>query len=529
MLLLSRLNPNISAAMKTILLLAVIAICPALAAAQDQVLIQIENRAAPTEYEACFHPQALEISSSYTILNYEYDSIHDILYLSTEGKKKGFMKGWLTAISLKEKTVLWSIPMNTPSDRLLLVDSCLLITDKSNTRAVDRETGENRWSKPIRILSVLPDNKKLLASSTMAGTDLDLVDIQSGKIEWQFIPKFPIDTESILMAGDTAIAVLGKGVHYVSLKDGLGWSKAVKMKSTAYRQSTTGGAVAASIAAGLIGAMFGFIVIAVPISYSARKKVGSDQTNIALEYGAVYLATGKEIMRFDHHGMRVWINSGFTGNVGIPTVILEGDDLYIVHKGVEYVPNGTQLNSIPSILRVDKHTEEILASTAYKAGKNEYILDFMIVDNKLLVIGNNRMLELNPETLEPTVNKVYGSSHSSFGLKRIVSSTGFVNRGDNFEFLSNSNYESILFENTAGGKILFNRQMEIIEAIPKSKYFDIEIDFGDKLPVSNSTSSCIITREGETLVSTSRNPGSRFIGRSFYIHEGLKLNMMLLK
>ncbi len=502
---------------------------PPQAAAQDEIInrssIQLDS-----VMKCCFHMEAAVLESTHPIVDFAIDSLHRVAYLVTnvEPDKKSSTKGLVTAYDLNANQNLWSVPINIKTEKITLVDSSILISRIMSTRCLDRRTGEILWTKPVTYLSYFPKTGKLLTCSTNPPSDLNAVELQSGRIIWVYDAEMPIEVESLLMVGDTSIAFSSKGIHYLSLSSGKGWYHKHKLGVAGGNGGTI---TSAYMIGGLIGGLLTTAIIAATNSstkYKANKELGSEQLNIAAEKGRIYFGSLNEITCYNEKGAQLWRSFFNYENVASPKLFIADESIYAVNYGIALIPNSAPVNGIPSVQKINKWTGVEEASTDYVNDSKEFIIDFLKLDESLVIVGNNRIVELDLNHLEPITNKVFGAATSTVGLKEITGSSGYAKNGNTFELLENVTDETFVFENTGGMKVQFNKAMEPIQVVHKIRYFDIQKNLGERILVSNYRESYLIDKDGTLLTPIEVNERTNFVGNLIYNIKDSKLVMMQL-
>jgi len=364
------------------------------------------------------------------------------------------MNGYLLVVDLKTKSIKWSRKVNAFG--LAQGKDGILSWGMGPAICYDRNTGEKLWKRPTTNIAYV-DKAKDIAYST----DVDAVDMKTGKGKWSYEHYGRGYWESVVCPDDTTMIVsCGGGIMGLNTNTGKGWQYSVS-------DSKVDALPVAAAAAGIgLGLLTGFMVVPV---LGGNPKQGM-HSQLLFEDKNIFLANRKKIARMSiATGAKLW-ETALPNTTSKSTLVSYKGNVIIVNKGVAERESGAVVLS----------GHPYIASFTKDSGRQNYFFDLTsygpvfredLSNDTLSLLFARNIVKYNAATGRQLFSKTIELRDTNNAYLYFVNASrvympdgagGYISLADRYpasEFL-NTNTDSV---------IIYNKQFEAPKYVRKSE------------------------------------------------------------
>jgi outer membrane protein assembly factor BamB len=417
----------------------------------------------------------------------------DIVYAIVREDKMGkpSKKGHLVAYSLQTEKEIWKVEFNQKMATLAFHGAMPILICENYSEAFSPTSGTTVWRQPMQIRRIVPNAGIAIAGHHDPGIGrLNGFDIETGETKWKFGSKLLRSFDNLAVFGDTVVTIVWPDFHQVDLRTGEGFS--VELKG--HHQGNVTGTVLFGLLFGVVGAMVYYGVT----SPGIKMTVGSDLDRMLLYKGITYDASTTEITAIGSQGKILWSFGNSRGFVGIPKIFVHDDVIYALFPGILSTQDG-YIQGHAVIIKIDPFNGKELDIAWLSDAKTQFVTDFAVNGDTMLVAMNNKMLSLNINNLQTITSKQFGDVNFGSGLDRIVQPPYYVLSGNEIIKESETQLEKLYIQNTSGMKIEISKDFEPVGVVPKSRFFRFAGNAGTHTAYVNDTRAVIANSENMVL------------------------------
>ncbi len=455
------------------------------------------------------------IKTDGVITGFDVDTTHQIAYimLAEMGKKEKLKpRGRFVAYNMGSEQFMWQKDIQYDDDQFILQDTIPLYSYGNYTLGLSRYTGTNQWFTEGRVEFCAPGKNLGLRIHGYQAQTLAGVDLQTGRNVWMYEGSFIENLESTYLLGDTAIVVSSRGVHYINLQTGKGFSHEG-------RKDVASGSIGTYIAVGLL---FGAVGMAITYGVTnqkikpSAKRVGSDQSNVVMDKYHLYYGGADELAAFDYKGNMLWRNWLHVGYVSSTKLFMHNDMLYFIYGVRDASMENGEVSGKSRLAKIDPATGEILYDISPGNSNMTYITDFLIRDSSVVIVKNTGISEYSLDDLSIISENLFGDLKQSAGFDRIVAPPYFIYSNGVLENRSETNPDEFYVENKGGMKIAFSPEFEIKSVVRKSDFYTFSQYVGDRMIIKSTTGTLVVNEKNEIL-NNYRFSGNLQFTKGYYV------------
>ena len=300
-----------------------------------------------------------------------------------DGKGISFTnKGTLNMVDMETKNVKWARPINYNSSEVRLLGNYYFLSEKKKNYRVDPETGEVLWANRNEFYFIDPFlNIGVGYPLQSLSNKLTAVDLSNGKELWRKKVNRISGWDDAYMLDDATLLISVDGIQAVNLKNGKGWT---------YKADTSTKEIGKMIGFNAINIILGLIfdyyeVQTEPDTYS---DMVSNMLIDPLEN--TILASKDRISKIDKSGTIQWSTSLPEKKTSKSSLFLIDNNVFMINRGYAQYNRNFSTVGTPYFASFDLQSGKQLF-LASLADKNEFIRNFLVVDDRLFVVFDDKI------------------------------------------------------------------------------------------------------------------------------------------
>ena len=457
------------------------------------------------------------------------DSVYSILYAVIRDSKKGKLRdtGNLVAYDFNQKGELWNIRFDFRDDQFFLADSLPVKSSKFYSLGLDRNSGAQLWKADSKI-DLVTKGGVGLAKGYKAVVAIDL---QNGKELWRKPAATLDEIGSFEIHGDTAAIFLSTGLNYVNLNTGDGFKIRANTLEKSYGMGGGGGAIVAGV---LLGGIIGGAIMGIAVTIvntptgSATQRSDNSLTDMYMHDKGILFTSRNTFYNVDYTGGIIW-SVPVEKAIG-PTrkVFVVDDAAFMLSKGVFYTENGPSYSDAV-LYRMNMDGTGPIRGIQVNTDNREYVQDFLVKDSTIVIVLNNKMVEIRLDDLRTIQDQSFGQANQNAGFGAILNPPAILFSDSKFIMASEKHPYDFFVANKGGMKIRFSDELVPVEVIRQPNYFALTQKISQqRMFITNGTDTYLIDKAGKKSSDLSFSPQMQYIGGLvFDYHDNRILGLKL--
>ncbi len=308
-------------------------------------------------------------------------------------------------------------------------------------------------------------------------------DLYNGDTKWRFQSQFLRDLDNFVVSGDTLITFLSSTFVQIDIRSGEGYAMPLVRDDPQYNE----GAMVYSAAFGLLGLLAYSALYNGHTAERSNMTIGSQLSNVHTYNGISYLATSKSILAIEPPGKILWEYKTPHCVNGHARIFEKAGRLFALYPGII---TGQATNREAGAMAVQLDTSGKERAFAWLSDvKQQNLKDFVVNDKTMLIVMNNKILEMDLRTLQTISSQQFGNERLGAGLDKIVRPPYFILSDGKVSREANAN--KLYIENATGMKIEISKSLELVAVVTKSNFFSQACQIGPYLTYSNDLRTVI--------------------------------------
>ncbi len=362
-------------------------------------------------------------------------------------------QGQIVVFNLQSNTVNWAKKINYSIGSVKQYGNLITLSRENKMHYLNNETGMELWSDKNDVYYVDKENNTGVQYIKNDKSKIQGINLKNGNSIWQRDLSREYGWNKIISMNDSTLLIAAAGLHSLNIKNGIGWDYNTVTGKKDYKET---------IAKNVVGVALGVLTGTAVLS-SGPSLVRDLASNVLIDSNFVYFASKEKLSKINIiTGEINWTYPLDTNTTSKSSIFIKDSLIFMINQG--YANFGKRKIDFgnPFILTLNAETgKQEYAKTI--GAKDDFILDFKLVDDKLLLVFKDRIIRLSllntNEFEEKTVNT------NDFGELKYF----------------------------AGSRTIFSREGSILSNLIKSdpsKYFvqtdkGLTLELGDDFEVSN--------------------------------------------
>ena len=427
-------------------------------------------------------------------------------------------QGQVVIFNLHSNTVNWSKKINYSIGSVKQYGNLITLSRENKIEYLNNDTGVQLWNDKNDVYYVNKDNNIGVQYIKNDKSKIQGVDLNNGNTLWQRDLSRDFGWNKIIKMNDSTIIIAAAGLHLLNIKNGKGWDYNAVTGKKDYTET---------IAKNVVGVALGVLTGTAVIS-SGPNLVRDLASNVLLEGDFVYFASKEKLSKINNITGEISWTYPLDEKTTSKSLIFKKDSLiFMINQGYANFGNRKINFGDPFILALNAETgkQEYVRTIETK---NDFILDYKTVNDKLLLILKDRILRLSLLSNNEFEEKIINTT--DFGeLKYLARSRAIFKREDSIlSNLERSDSTKYFVQTNKGNTLALDYEFEVSNQYNNSDlYFYYNDTINCKFFLKGDRDQTIISDKDNRIIAEINGPNFIFIfGDKFYSFDEKSLSII---
>jgi len=427
-------------------------------------------------------------------------------------------QGQVVVFNLHSNTINWSKKINYSIGSIKQYGNLITLSRENKIEYLNNDTGMKLWSDKNDIYYVDVDNNIGVQYIKNDKSKIQGVDLINGNSLWQRDISREYGWNKLNRMNDSTIIIAAAGLHSLNIKNGIGWDYNTVTGKKDYTET---------IGKNVVGVALGVLTGTAVIS-SGPNLVRDLASNVLLDDNFIYFASKEKLSKINIiTGKISWTYPLDKKTTSKSLIFTKNSLVFMINQGYANFGNKKIDFGDPFILALNAGTGK-LEYLRTVGTRDDFILDYKTVNDKLLFVLKDRILRLsflsNDKFEEKTLNTTdYGELKYFAGSRTI-----FKREGSILSNLVTSDSTKYFVQTNKGITLVLDNEFEVSNQYNNSDlyfYYKDTVDY--KFFLKGDRSQTLISYKDNRIIAEINVPNFIFIfGNKLYSINGKSLSII---